>query len=538
MSRRLIIEASLVGLGTALMLVALAADQGWWDRHFLPVFAVDRATMVAAEHTARGLIGLSGAVLSLVLRRPLANALIRATTGGTLRIIVAIVLALGAGELILRTQPPHPHDADPLQQEPRRSADTRLGWVFVPSRSVVVQEAGRRVPYSFDAAGYRVSGPGTAVDPEKPTILFTGESIIAGFGLAWDETIPARVSALLRIQSADLAASDYSSDQSYLRLATELPRFREPVAVVTLFMPSLFDRNLLDNRPHLAAGLIWQPPVQHWRLAALLPWLFPYRSSAAIERGILRTRESLRALVQLARARGAEPLIVVPQFGAESPTEEMLRRRILDAAGLPYVHVPLDPSWHLPGDLHPDARATQAIAIAVAGRLRAALPKSLQGRADSTGADPEPHRATPRIHCSADPSSLTGKSMVSWRLGVDNLPAYDRHHDACAKNVGFGNGHDVIRKDGEVGDFADLDAAALVLLERRVRRPAREHLQCPGPRHALLQVPILIGIAVHGAPGDGGVELDERIALLHRRIAPCHNDGPGVQQGTPRVCPF
>src|SRR2546429_316047 len=302
MSRRLIIEASLVGLGTALMLVALAADQGWWDRHFLPVFAVDRATMVAAEHTARGLIGLSGAVLSLVLRRPLANALIRATTGGTLRIIVAIVLALGAGELI-------------------------------------------------------------------------------------------------RIQSADLAASDYSSDQSYLRLATELPRFREPVAVVTLFMPSLFDRNLLDNRPHLAAGLIWQPPVQHWRLAALLPWLFPYRSRAPIERGILRTRESLRALVQLARARGAEPLIVVPQFGPESPTEEMLRRRILDASGLPYVHVPLDPSWHLPGDLHPDARATQAIAIAVAGRLRAALPKSLQGRADSTGADPDTRFAIATASC-------------------------------------------------------------------------------------------------------------------------------------------
>src|SRR5438874_9132515 len=115
----------------------------------------------------------------------------------------------------------------------------------------------------------------------------------------------------------------------------------------------------------------------------------------------------------------------------------------------------------------------------------------------------EPHRATRRIHCSADPVSLTGKSMVSWRFGVDNLPAYDRHHDACAKNVGFWNGHDVIRKDGEVGDFADLDAAALVLLKRRVRRPARKHLQCPGPRHALLQVPILIGIAVDGAPGDG-----------------------------------
>src|SRR5438067_2849718 len=108
MSRRLIIEASLVGLGTALMLVALAADQGWWDRHFLPVFAVDRATMVPAEHTARGPIGLSGAVLSPVLRRPPANALFPRTTAGPLRITVALVLALGPGDLFLRTHPPHP----------------------------------------------------------------------------------------------------------------------------------------------------------------------------------------------------------------------------------------------------------------------------------------------------------------------------------------------------------------------------------------------------------------------------------------------
>jgi hypothetical protein len=47
----------------------------------------------------------------------------------------------------------------------------------------------------------------------------------------------------------------------------------------------------------------------------------------------------------------------------------MLRRRILDETGLPYVHVQLDPSWHLPGDLHPDPRAAEAIAVAVARRL-------------------------------------------------------------------------------------------------------------------------------------------------------------------------
>jgi len=368
LSRRRLTEALLAGLGIALLLTALAADQSWWDRHFLPVFALERATMVAAEQALRGFIAVAGITL-LVLGRPIAAMLSRATLGGALRILLAVVLALGAGELILRAHPLQPHDADPFEQEPRRQADRRLGWVFVPARSVLAEEAGRRVSYSFDAAGYRVAAPGAAVDVERPTLLFTGESIIAGFGLRWEETIPARVGALLGTQSANLAVFDYSNDQSYLRLAAELPRFRKPVALVTLFMPSLFDKNLLDNRPHLTPERLWQPAGQHWRLAALLHWLIPYRTTATVEQGITRTRNSLGALVALARARGAQPLIVVPQFGPESATETMLRRRILDEAGLPYVPVTLDPSWHLPGDRHPDPRAAEAIAIAVAERL-------------------------------------------------------------------------------------------------------------------------------------------------------------------------
>jgi hypothetical protein len=368
-SRRRLTEAALAGFGIALILVSLAARQVWWDRHFMPIFAIARSTLVAAEMTVRGLICLMGVAVLLVLRRPIAAAVSRATVGDALRIFLAVVLALGCSELFLRAHPPYPHDADPLQLEPRRRAAPVLGWEFLPARSIVTEEAGRPVSYSFDNAGHRVSAPAAAVDVEQPTLLFTGESIIAGYGLAWEETIPARVGALLGIQSANLAVSDYSNDQSFLRLAAELPRFRDPVAVVTLFMPALFDRNLLDNRPQLSAGFISQPSVQSSRLAALLRWLVPYRSTAAVEQGITRTRDSLRGLVDLARARDAEPLIVVPQFGAESATDEMLRRRILDEPGLPYVEVKLDPSWHLPGDMHPDARGAQAIAVAVAERL-------------------------------------------------------------------------------------------------------------------------------------------------------------------------
>jgi hypothetical protein len=92
------------------------------------------------------------------------------------------------------------------------------------------------------------------VDPEQPTILFTGESMMVGEGLNWDETVPAQTAALMGIQSANLAVSAYASDQAYLRLETELPRFRRPVAIVALFTPSLFDRNMDDDRPHLGRG--------------------------------------------------------------------------------------------------------------------------------------------------------------------------------------------------------------------------------------------------------------------------------------------
>jgi hypothetical protein len=140
-----------------------------------------------------------------------------------------------------------------------------------------------------------------------------------------------------------------------------------------LFTPALFDRNLDDDRPHLGSELIWMPPERHWRLAAVARWLVPYRSDEEIERGVAATRSVLRATVNLARARGAVPLILVPQFAPEGPTEQMLRRRILDETRLPYVWVELDPDWRVPGDQHPDARAAHAMAVAVAARLRGSL---------------------------------------------------------------------------------------------------------------------------------------------------------------------
>ena len=206
-------------------------------------------------------------------------------------------------------------------EEPRRRPDPRLGWTFVPARTGHNTVGGRVIDYAFDPAGYRVRRVDEPVDPEQPTILFIGESVMFGEGLTWEESVPAQVGAMMGIQSANLAVHGFGTDQAYLRLETELPRFRRPVAVVSLFMTALFGRNLDDDRPHLGPGLVWLPAEQHGRLASLAKLLVPYRTDETVERGVTMTREVLGATVNLARARGATPLIVVPQFGVEEQVE-------------------------------------------------------------------------------------------------------------------------------------------------------------------------------------------------------------------------
>ena len=283
---------------------------------------------------------------------------------------IAAVLALGASELVLRRV--HLRAAEWLrpEEEPRRRRDPRLGWTFVPGHTGHDTIGGRTVDYAFDPAGYRVRRVDEPVDPERPTILFVGESVMFGEGLTWDESVPAQVGAMMGIQSANLAVHGFGSDQAYLRLETELPRFRRPVAVVSLFMTALFGRNLDDDRPHLGPGLVWLPAEQHGRLTSLARLVVPFRGNDTVERGIAVTREVLRATVELARTRGATPLIVVPHFGPEDQGEQALRRRLLDEAGLPYVWIEIDTAWRLPWDRHPNARAAHAIATAVADRLR------------------------------------------------------------------------------------------------------------------------------------------------------------------------
>src|SRR5437879_2311522 len=130
-------------------------------------------------------------------------------------------------------------------------------------------------------------------------------------------------------------------------------------------------RNLDQDRPHLGPGLIWLPAEQRSRLSSVAKLLVPYRADTTVERGGRVTQEVLRATSELARAHGATPLLVVLQFGHEEQPEQMLRRRILDNADIPYVFVDIDSSWRLPSDRHPTEMDSSSTSCHVQERCEA-----------------------------------------------------------------------------------------------------------------------------------------------------------------------
>jgi hypothetical protein len=79
---------------------------------------------------------------------------------------------------------------------------------------------------------------------------------------------------------------------------------------------------------------------------------------------VATTRQALFTMVGMARAKGAAPLIIVPQLAPETAEERVISARVL--TGLPFVQVNVDPTWHVPNNRHPDARGDARIADAVA----------------------------------------------------------------------------------------------------------------------------------------------------------------------------
>src|SRR5713226_8373078 len=301
---RVIVETAVASVGIALLSCALIANQRFLDRHFVPSFFLPHHWYVLLQTSARLAMAVLGTWLALVACRRTGRFAAR-TPAGALRSVMAVVVALGASELVLNRVHLRPAEWLSADDEPRRQPDQRLSWTWVPERTGHKSIDGRIIDDSIDPAGYRVSRIDEPVDPERPTILFTGESVMFGEGLTYEESIPAQVGVMMGVQTANLAVHGYGNDQAYLRLETELPHFRRPVAVVSLFMTALFGRNLDQDRPHLGPGLVWLPAQQRSRLASLTKLVVPYRADTTVDRGVTVTRQALCASSDLVRSRGA-----------------------------------------------------------------------------------------------------------------------------------------------------------------------------------------------------------------------------------------
>ena len=377
MCARVFAEA-VVALGGIIVLVwAATTGRTWVDRHFLPDYFHPQPGRYELAMAVRIVAAVAG-VAAIAFLRPYVGRVVAegrgiGLLGGVLRVFIALGLALLVSEGLLRTSVFKPRRASPVGREPIQQPHAQLGWTLVPDHVGQRIMGGRTIEYVTDRNGYRVRCAGCVIDPARPSILFTGESIMLGTGLYWNETVPGRVESLLGMQSVDLAVNGYANDQAYLRLVTELPRFQRPMAVVSLFMSTLLPRSLNVDRPHLDAALHWHPAVTPWRLQALADRLLNYSSTAEVDRAIATTRAALRATAELAHSRQAVALVLVPRFVPETPMERELRERILDANGLDYVLVDLDRSWTLSDDAHPNARGAQVMADAVAERLRRML---------------------------------------------------------------------------------------------------------------------------------------------------------------------
>jgi len=371
------LEWAAVGLGIVLVILAAAADTAWFDRHVLPSFFMPRSRQLAIASGLRVVVGTAGLAVILIGRLTVRRyAQIRSATeilGTAAMTAVACIAALLTTEFIMRTQTWHAAQFH-NQHEPRRIYDSGLGWAFMPGHHGQDRIAGLQVDYFIDSNGYRIAKSSENIDFNHPTIILSGESVMAGAGLPWAESLPGQLASEHGPQIADIAVTGYSTDQSYMRLKAQLARFDCPVAVVTLFMPSFLERNLNDDRPHLDRDLRWHPARQPWRLESLARMVFPYRRVTTIDDGVVMTRAVLRATNALAQARGAVSLLVVPVFTPESGAERRLRQRILDQAGLDYLPVPIASQWRLAGDMHPDQRGARAIAAAISGRLQSSLP--------------------------------------------------------------------------------------------------------------------------------------------------------------------
>jgi hypothetical protein len=357
-------QAAIILAALALLLFTWHCDETWFDKHvFLPqqFFIPASRGIVFWSRT----MAAASAVLLLLLVRFLPRG------PPARRLLVVVLLTLPAAEGLLRWRMGRLIRPDLLAaMDALTASHPRYGLTLAASIDRVQPLSGRPIRFRTDGEGRRISD--AAIDPALPSLVFTGESTVAGFGLQWEESFPALLGARLHLQVVNLASPAYRADQSWLRLKDALPTLEHPAAVVGVFMPGLVGRSFAGQphpraRPSPSGGVEIVPPepptfLQQSGMYRL--WRHLYWSDAELEEGLRSLALVLREMSALAKARGAPCIFLVT-----GRTPQWMLRELFETSALDYVVVEV-PEGELLAEGHPGPAGSIRIADALEARLR------------------------------------------------------------------------------------------------------------------------------------------------------------------------
>jgi hypothetical protein len=375
---RVVAEIIVSAFGLACVALAWRADFRWCERYMMQFFWANTPALVRKALFWR-IAGFAIGIAILAILRPIVGRWVekrggREALASCARYGVAIFLALGTSEMALRILklPRQPTIADVAPELCIAQPDERYGWVFVGPIEQHFHRDGRVVDYAINRDHNRAKSVDDLPDRSKPTILFTGESITAGFGLEWDETFPALVGTALDTQVVNLGVHAYGNHQSFARLADALPSFEHPIAVVSLYLPSILLRLDSDSHPQMVfhddTFSLVPPPHPFWKrlhLAQVATDLVTYDPHA--DETLALAAKIFKATADRARARGAQVIFVGPRFG-EPRGDAYLIDELFTQQGLPFLDVDVG-SDRLPNDVHPTQAGDKKIADAIVAAL-------------------------------------------------------------------------------------------------------------------------------------------------------------------------
>jgi hypothetical protein len=258
--------------------------------------------------------------------------------------------------------------------------DPRGHVILLASHTKDVTFGKRVVRYAIDADGNRAASSDHVTDPNAPAVLFTGESVGMGWGVAYEQSYSALVAKALAVQAVNVSITGFANDQAYLRARDALGKLSHPLAIVTVVLPDQLERNVDVARERLVLSqrgrLELEPASTSFWATSPLRKLIGYHSSDAIA----LTRAVLQATAELAHSRGAVPIFLWTNYGRPCDLTErgtsVLEERLFSGFDATHVRVEIPPSQTIQNgeDPHPNEIGHQALARAVLEALRGASP--------------------------------------------------------------------------------------------------------------------------------------------------------------------